>query len=466
MNRILISSLFVIVAWSFLHSQESCTRICNSDFEDSIVTQASHFVLTDASNLGCWETTASDQTIEVWGSGFYGVLAYSGQQFIELNANEVSTLFQNLAVIPGETLIISFAHRGRAGTDSLSVSIGEQGGNFDVIGIFGAGNTEWVYNTVSYVVPNNASLNYQIKFNSVSSVGGSTMGNFLDAISVNSSNQLNIETVLMQANCEHLGNIEIQTEGFYGQLDYDWSPAVSTNNQASNLQGGTYTISVTDELGCNLTVSVDLIDYHVDTLQLKDSICYNDSYAFFDEELSTSGIYSHALKNVDNCDSIVYLLDLKKFEEEQLIIENTSNFITFNHEDFDSYFFIRGQDTIFDDTIFVLASGVKDIELHALKNGCEQIRLVDLMTNGEVILPTIFTPNLDDKNDSYTLLGNYVGPIKVLIFNRWGNKIFTFEGEIDAFKWQPESDVSEGVYFIEVEYLERREQGVIQIIRD
>ena len=39
--------------------------------------------------------------------------AYSGNQFIELNANMRSTLFQNFEIIPGSSALISFAHRGR-----------------------------------------------------------------------------------------------------------------------------------------------------------------------------------------------------------------------------------------------------------------------------------------------------------------------------------------------------------------
>ena len=71
-----------------------------------------------------WNTTASDNQIELWGIGFLGVIADEGSVLAELNANEASTLFQDLCLQNGEDVIWSFSHRGRSGREEMRLSIG------------------------------------------------------------------------------------------------------------------------------------------------------------------------------------------------------------------------------------------------------------------------------------------------------------------------------------------------------
>jgi hypothetical protein len=47
----------------------------------------SGYVITDASNVDGWNTTAADNQIEIWKSGFHSVPAYEGGYFAEINAN-------------------------------------------------------------------------------------------------------------------------------------------------------------------------------------------------------------------------------------------------------------------------------------------------------------------------------------------------------------------------------------------
>lgn len=52
--------------------------------------------------------------IEMWGTGFLGVAARSGQQFAELNATSSSRQTQRICLLNGETVQWRFSHRGRA----------------------------------------------------------------------------------------------------------------------------------------------------------------------------------------------------------------------------------------------------------------------------------------------------------------------------------------------------------------
>ncbi|HLP64568.1 choice-of-anchor L domain-containing protein [Flavobacterium sp.] len=160
---------------------------CNLDFESPTVTGQFPSLINE-NTVSCWGTSASDGIMEFWPSPNYeNVPAYSGTQFLEMNANFTSTISQDFTVEPGSTLNIGFAHRGRQGNDTVAVEVGPVGGPYTNLGQFTDGNTAWVLHNLSYLVPNNAGNNYTLRFVSISSAGGSpSVGNYLDAVSVSS----------------------------------------------------------------------------------------------------------------------------------------------------------------------------------------------------------------------------------------------------------------------------------------
>ena len=166
------------------------SSLCNTGFDAPVGVPTGGSLMVNQSNFACWNTTASDGMIEVWSSGNESTPSYSGSQFIELNANQVSTLYQNISVLPGSTVNISFAHRGRfSGTDVMRVEIGPIGGPYVSLGLFSATPAAWVYNSVSYTFPNNSNSNYSLRFVSVSAgTSNLSVGNFIDAISMTTTN--------------------------------------------------------------------------------------------------------------------------------------------------------------------------------------------------------------------------------------------------------------------------------------
>ena len=166
------------------------SSLCNTGFDNPIGVPTGGSLFVNQTNFACWKTTASDGMIEVWSSGFQSTPSYSGTQFIELNANQVSTLYQDISVLPGSTVNISFAHRGRfSGTDVMRVEIGPIGGPYVSLGLFSATPAAWVYSTVPYTFPNNSNSNYSLRFVSVSAgTSDLTVGNFIDAISMTTAN--------------------------------------------------------------------------------------------------------------------------------------------------------------------------------------------------------------------------------------------------------------------------------------
>jgi hypothetical protein len=167
--------------------------LCNTDFENnSVIVGPNQYKIVDESEVPCWHTTAGDGKIEVWGTGFssapiyLGTPAYSGINFIELNANRPSTLYQDFKVRPGSKAILSFAHRGRPGSnpfgDAMQVEIGPVGGPYTDLGTFVDDASKWGYYSLKYTFPYNGVTDYSLRFKSV--FPGGAEGNLLDAISI------------------------------------------------------------------------------------------------------------------------------------------------------------------------------------------------------------------------------------------------------------------------------------------
>jgi hypothetical protein len=145
----------------------------------------------DASLVPPWLTTDVINQIEIWGSGFDSVPSAQGAQFVEINANSAGTLYQDVVTTSGEKMTWSLEHRGRSGTDTMKVLIGDAttadvnsdtGWNFFSPDLSDP-NTAWGAHTGSYVVPAGQTCT-RFGFRAVSSAGGDqSFGNFLDAVS-------------------------------------------------------------------------------------------------------------------------------------------------------------------------------------------------------------------------------------------------------------------------------------------
>lgn len=262
-RNLLLKFLFLcLMAWSHSCIWAQCNLLCNTDFDNNQVTPPAGLAIVDASQVPCWQTTASDNQVEIWNNGFNGVPAYSGNQFIELNAYMVSTIYQDFTVPPGTALTISFAHRGRQGVDVLSVDIGPVGGPYTTLGTYSDGNTAWGYYTANYTVPMGSGNNYTLRFNSVSAAGGNpAVGNFLDAITVNLPYTVTLTPSVTNASCNlSNGSASVTATGGIAPYTYSWnSSPVQATQTATGLAAGSYTVTVLDSNGCINTASVTVL---------------------------------------------------------------------------------------------------------------------------------------------------------------------------------------------------------------
>lgn len=112
--------------------------IVNGSFELPVQTELRAPQLKDNEVPG-WSTTATDQKIELGaqiGAACPAQLDHlsdksipDGKQIAELNADEVSTLYQNVSTVDGHIYEWGLSHRGRARTDTMALIIGPQQDN-------------------------------------------------------------------------------------------------------------------------------------------------------------------------------------------------------------------------------------------------------------------------------------------------------------------------------------------------
>ncbi|MBS2548150.1 DUF11 domain-containing protein [Catenulispora sp. NL8] len=228
--------------------KDSCgyvpVNMVNGSFEQPVTSGG--VTMVDDSTVPGWNTTASDHKIEIWKSGTNGVQSADGNQFVELNANEVSTLYQDIPTVPGTPMNWALAHRGRVGTDVMRLEMGPPGGPLvaqtpdgQSTTAISDGNTAWGRYTGSYTVPAGQTVT-RFAFVSVSSAGGNaSIGNFLDAIVFGSPGCLKpMKTV---------ANVQGNNPARHGDtLTY----TISANNPGNTQTTGSY---VNDPIPANTT---------------------------------------------------------------------------------------------------------------------------------------------------------------------------------------------------------------------
>jgi uncharacterized repeat protein (TIGR01451 family) len=167
------------------NSQAACAAsatIVNGSFEAPFQASNTFSLFNESSVLG-WKTTAADNMIEFWGTTFLGVPSHQGNQHVELNGNLTSGLFQDLCVLPGDTINWSVAHRGRAGVDNMVIRIGVPGGLVTQQSV-STNNTAWVVYAGGYRVPAGQTVT-RFQFEAVSTAtGDNTVGNLIDDVKV------------------------------------------------------------------------------------------------------------------------------------------------------------------------------------------------------------------------------------------------------------------------------------------
>lgn len=163
-----ISALFLALAGT----SAQASVITNGNFEDNVIGNNS-WRWFGADQVNGWDGS----NLEIW-RGYAGVQAYSGQQFIELNAHGNNSgnwsIFQTFNTVSGARYQLSFAYRARANSnETFSVSVADLNQTLtDHI------TGEWRLFTGYFTAGNTSSL---LRFTSGNS---GTVGNFIDDVQI------------------------------------------------------------------------------------------------------------------------------------------------------------------------------------------------------------------------------------------------------------------------------------------
>jgi gliding motility-associated-like protein len=87
--------------------------------------------------------------------------------------------------------------------------------------------------------------------------------------------------------------------------------------------------------------------------------------------------------------------------------------------------------------------------------GCQSVTSQQVVVAEEFVVPNVFTPNGDDKNDSFSVQSTGNVPLNMKIFSRAGIQVYEGEGTIVDWDGKTPSgqDVSTGVYFYVIKAL-------------
>jgi gliding motility-associated-like protein len=287
-------------------------------------------------------------------------------------------------------------------------------------------------------------------------------------IVVNGSPALNIQPSVTQPNCIQGGKIEVTPNQGTAPYHYNWSNNANTGNipQANNLGNGTYTVTITDDVGCQDDFSFTLFnDNEFDILidNLGDNECPNAANGFIDiSTTSTATTLNYQWSNAATTEDINNLVGGTYTVTVTDPITGCTDIEVFNIQTPDSLIVDVPDDVVITagDIIDLTASSnlINTIFSWAGANGSivagpiitvspEQTSVytlsaqlpncppqtyqvtVTVQRDGDILIPEAFTPNGDGLNDEFSIYPR--AGIEILsfqIFNRWGERMHLSDG--------------------------------------
>jgi gliding motility-associated-like protein len=116
--------------------------------------------------------------------------------------------------------------------------------------------------------------------------------------------------------------------------------------------------------------------------------------------------------------------------------------------------FSNGQtSTQFNSSTTFNSPGIYTVVLIATKGPCQDTsyHVITVESPSSLEVPNIFTPNGDGVNDVFRLIATQLKNIRIIIFDRWGNRVYEVESETGNIAWDGKNlqgkECAAGVYF-------------------
>jgi gliding motility-associated-like protein len=256
-------------------------------------------------------------------------------------------------------------------------------------------------------------------------------------------------------------------------------------NQQLN-QPGNYFLNLQTVAGCDSIIDLTLIVNPSYSFTRDTTLCDGETFTFYGQTLSTTGIYQFDLQTTLGCDSVI-IYDLIVFPiPASPILSNNSPLLCPN----DIAIFVvqpvlggtfawTGPNNFASELdSFSFAAPVPSIGDYfatVTVNGCESpasqiaLDILNIYTLDDFEFPNVFTPNDDNSNDVLEL-DDYFKTCQeytMYIFDRWGNLIYTQISGGEPFDGKTANDVNhqDGVYYYKLTYENGEKNGFFHIVR-
>jgi len=294
------------------------------------------------------------------------------------------------------------------------------------------------------------------------------------------------------------GSIEINVTGGTQPYHYAWSNQSQSQN-IYNLTQGLYSVTITDDNSCSLvqsytitepealSVSADYTHYlcnynhdgYINLTVTGGTPAYSYLWSNGAANAPTQGHlsggnYVVTITDANSCSVIDTFAIVSSSIASLNIVYNPTTHIAAVQIDggMAPYTYIWSNNTT-DSLLHITQSGHYTVTVTDMA-GCTAIAESDI--NAEFIIPSIFTPNNDNKNDRFEIKGiEAYSKVKIEIYNRWSDKLFEFEGSgfdyLDAGKqWDGTykgKDLPMGTYLYIVNLFNSEEPytGTVSIVR-
>ena len=305
---------------------------------------------------------------------------------------------------------------------------------------------------------------------------------------------------------QNTGNAQLSVTGGVSPIQYVWEDTVNIISNEVNidsLHAGTYFYTITDAVGCTGNGSVTIMEpsseLTVNVENISNSNCYNDStgsisllaeggtpdytYLWSNGETIlnltniTAGNYTLTLTDANNCTDTI---SAEVLNPTQLLLSDSVKEIDYSGFIYlypsggtEPYSYIWNND-VTTSTNEYLSSGDYYVTVTDA-NGCTIINNYTIKI--PLIVPTVITPNGDGKNDYFNITNvETLEKVKINVFNRWGDLIFTFDDAGSKYKEQSsqwdgtdlnghELPIGSYVYIIEIEGKVDTYRGTVTIIK-
>jgi len=232
------------------------------------------------------------------------------------------------------------------------------------------------------------------------------------------------------------GSITLLVSGAAGGYSYTWNPQNISGNAANSLPAGNYSVTITDVAGCDTSMNFLLTEPAASSVL----ITPDDTTILLGESVQLTSVYQSA----NPSGALIYA-----WSPSTLNCDTCQNPIA----------------TPTEQTLYTLI--VTD------QNDCPATAtaFIDVELDKIFWVPNAFTPNEDGVNDIFLVYGKNIKDIRLIIADRWGEKIFEStslsNGWDGTYKGKP---LNPGVYvyYVDATFIngeEKSEKGSVTLIR-